>query len=841
MKSFRMPTSVLPGNSSDESISGHYEQCLTLFRKLLAALNDKTKGYGRLRTWGEETRAALPKDSRGSLDDTLRGEASLKETSCRILARLNQQLTIATRVVENSYEALNDPHNTQIDGLENEEDAESSSEDDEDSEEESQFSKVPTLSAILMRLDENINSLYQVSLLISRPGFRRQYLHSTGEHPYDSRIAHYAEFDLRYIKEKFQDWNQQRQGMPWAMEPTTTCEVLEERTVAADDVHDNTKILARRFAKANTKRREQILYWSIRPDASHLNGKITDLPSPSPAVVLPLTVSVDEPSTNEEANIPIRQLDTESEGPKSTMTRKTFSTVVASDFFGAQTVTGPTRTIYAESTVGNKRSNRVPDLPRDAKKAPTFECPYCHTILESDKMQDRREWKRHVFRDLRPYLCTFVNCQNPDKQYLSRRDWIYHEKQMHRRRWVCEEHDASFSTEALFIIHVNDLHSTIVTEQQQLVLLQMSERQVDEMEIVACPLCPDERRLMILENHLADHLESMALFVLPSYVDDDDPNTSSRGMGGGESSRMWESVESTFRLPRYCQNCNIKTGSSDSNVCEKCGRLLTDTAPAQSLTRSISEGESAKYQEQHDISTEETRNKLEKDVVNIHRVQLDFKPTMQDEMKLQVDQLVFLLHEYDDGWALCRRMDGSQQGVVPRTCLSKQPVKPRNGPSEGAVAPPGESSRSIPSTKNDDNPTFDENHEDLRDRRAASRSPSLSDDHWAAETAAALMAAQLGQTSSQISGNENDGNSTSGEKREDKRVSNDRWDKIRKNAAERAARLSATKSGQSSSQIPGTEDDGDTSGEETIESRVARIKARVAELTGNMEGTERSK
>ena len=31
-------------------------------------------------------------------------------------------------------------------------------------------------------------------------------------------------------------------------------------------------------------------------------------------------------------------------------------------------------------------------------------------------------------------------------------------------------------------------------------------------------------------------------------------------------------------------------------------------------------------------------------------------------------------------------------------------------------------------------------------------------------------------------------------------------------------------------------DEGETSGEETIESRVARIKARVAELTGNMDG-----
>lgn len=34
----------------------------------------------------------------------------------------------------------------------------------------------------------------------------------------------------------------------------------------------------------------------------------------------------------------------------------------------------------------------------------------------------------------------------------------------------------------------------------------------------------------------------------------------------------------------------------------------------------------------------------------VHRVQLDFKPTMSDELELHAGQLVRLLHEYDDGW-----------------------------------------------------------------------------------------------------------------------------------------------------------------------------------------------
>lgn len=34
----------------------------------------------------------------------------------------------------------------------------------------------------------------------------------------------------------------------------------------------------------------------------------------------------------------------------------------------------------------------------------------------------------------------------------------------------------------------------------------------------------------------------------------------------------------------------------------------------------------------------------------VHRVQLEFKPSMDDELELKVGQIVRLLHEYDDGW-----------------------------------------------------------------------------------------------------------------------------------------------------------------------------------------------
>ncbi|GAO16745.1 uncharacterized protein UV8b_06825 [Ustilaginoidea virens] len=82
----------------------------------------------------------------------------------------------------------------------------------------------------------------------------------------------------------------------------------------------------------------------------------------------------------------------------------------------------------------------------------------------------------------------------------------------------------------------------------------------------------------------------------------------------------------------------------------------------------------------------------------VHRVQLDFKPSLDDEMEMKAGDLVRLLHEYDDGWALVIRLDRSQQGVVPRTCLSTRPVKPRASPGGPRTGPPVNPSGQRPMT-----------------------------------------------------------------------------------------------------------------------------------------------
>ncbi|KUI54859.1 hypothetical protein VP1G_02291 [Cytospora mali] len=89
----------------------------------------------------------------------------------------------------------------------------------------------------------------------------------------------------------------------------------------------------------------------------------------------------------------------------------------------------------------------------------------------------------------------------------------------------------------------------------------------------------------------------------------------------------------------------------------------------------------------------------------VHRVQLDFKPTMDDELELHAGQIVRLLHEYDDGWGGPRgppvnpqgRPQGppmsGQRGPGPKFPPGNRPMGPPGGPPGGPLPPLGPNGR----------------------------------------------------------------------------------------------------------------------------------------------------
>ncbi|XPT00103.1 hypothetical protein M3J09_009261 [Ascochyta lentis] len=506
-----------PGQAS---IHDHYMTCLVSLRRLIAVLHRQSKygsGVGRdsknvaevldlagkFRVWGDESQAEMFAGSRSSLDSVLRRDEDMRDTVLGILAKLNRQLQLCNRIADIAQER------------------EAESEQDQDMTgdgHDADYSdvKIPKLPELLLHSSNDLNSLYEISAMIRRPGYERSYLRSTDNTGMDSEASAYARFDLNYVADKIRSWNQQHRIVGAEERAVRVGSLVTSPTSTEFSVVQDA--LIQRLASANTKRRRQLLYWSDNPEQGLKHviqpGKMGRILSQPDRVAAKDSGTIDK-------SIPTKSSPSKEGGVTSPV--REFSVFARSDFLGAHSEGGPAFTSYAPSTVGNKQSNRVPPLPKTAVLGESFECPYCGATLLASKMRSRSEWKRHVFRDLRPYMCTFATCQTPNKQYLTRHEWKHHELQMHRRRWVCEEHfDERFTTSEMLKMHITSSHSASVPTKHLSIFLNMCERPIDGAENTPCPLCPDVRPLVNLQDHLAEHLESIALFVLIGKADETD-------------------------------------------------------------------------------------------------------------------------------------------------------------------------------------------------------------------------------------------------------------------------------------------------------------------------------
>lgn len=119
--------------------------------------------------------------------------------------------------------------------------------------------------------------------------------------------------------------------------------------------------------------------------------------------------------------------------------------------------------------------------------------------------------RRHVFRDLCPYVCTFENCQSANKLFSSRNEWKHHEFQVHRRQYVCQRCQRRCPNRIEMSLHLREhgVHSDQIAS-----ILDLCEREVDPSDQSAepCIFCREELSLSAWHDHVAVHLESHSLF-----------------------------------------------------------------------------------------------------------------------------------------------------------------------------------------------------------------------------------------------------------------------------------------------------------------------------------------
>ena len=123
--------------------------------------------------------------------------------------------------------------------------------------------------------------------------------------------------------------------------------------------------------------------------------------------------------------------------------------------------------------------------------------------------------RAHVRHDLRPYVCTYDECELSDRLFDSRKEWQAHERFLHRRVLKWPDHPESEFTEDEYTDHVGQYHAQYFTEliSDHGMLAAASTSKTLERD---CPICNRAcDGLESMDAHIAWHLECIALLTLP--------------------------------------------------------------------------------------------------------------------------------------------------------------------------------------------------------------------------------------------------------------------------------------------------------------------------------------
>lgn len=191
-----------------------------------------------------------------------------------------------------------------------------------------------------------------------------------------------------------------------------------------------------------------------------------------------------------------------------------------------------------------------------------FICPYCQQTVQIEKDED---WIYHVYSDLQPYICTFGGCVKENQLYDSFTEWSTHERQFHRREWFCMFCPYTTGEQSLLIRHLDDGHTDIAKEQRQ----EMANQSRSSTSAQQCPLCtkPPISNSSRFQQHLARHLQQLALFVLPQGASDDE-ESAAREEDSNES-RQALMMDEQERKKLFSISADSKASVSEGSISDQ--------------------------------------------------------------------------------------------------------------------------------------------------------------------------------------------------------------------------------------------------------------------------------
>jgi hypothetical protein len=226
-------------------------------------------------------------------------------------------------------------------------------------------------------------------------------------------------------------------------------------------------------------------------------------------------------------------------------------------------------------------------------------------------------YRKHVYGDLRPYLCLIEDCPLQDHLYPTRHEWLQHESNYHWKTWKCcfDCGIDNFQARAELESHLNAFHSAEVFGNRLETIVSLCEQNIESERQRHCPLCYESMGSQTLyAKHVGWHSRELALFVVRTYNEDDEEaedhnldseldNVESERGGESESDSDWFSdlgegsnnmrawnpsevpFDSDAAVARFVENLSGEDSASSSDIEDIRALFSGETADAQSATQ----------------------------------------------------------------------------------------------------------------------------------------------------------------------------------------------------------------------------------------------------------------
>ncbi|KAF3932722.1 hypothetical protein ABW19_dt0204441 [Dactylella cylindrospora] len=376
---------------------------------------------------------------------------------------------------------------------------------------------------LLDSIKDPIDRLYKLSVWIRNPSSRfassKVYAHKQVDSETGVDLLQAIEaFEVDYVHSVFLQY---RRSKEQAENPKGKAIIEEEELHDAAFPRDKKGLLEgpesfliQRLARANVRRRQQFSYWRNHHEKLALHTSTTDTLESKPHSTqilrlddLGLDIQPREIEPSMPNLVPSMSVTTATRlnVPNQPLMESNLSVVSVSKYAPSHWHPGDEALDF-------------PEAPRHLLEEKFFECPYCFTLCPT-KTLGQEAWKAHLIHDLRPYICTYQHCNNPDQLYDTRQDWVQHESSTHRRIFNCPEHpDEVFYTLGEFQEHLRDGHPDSNAAVPESLIIQTCESTLASPDR-CCPICLLSVETMKgLQNHIALHLERFSLFSIPKYT-----------------------------------------------------------------------------------------------------------------------------------------------------------------------------------------------------------------------------------------------------------------------------------------------------------------------------------